>query len=400
MVGATLAGLLLTEPSLQALRIAVIEARLPQQAPNNDIDIRVSALSRAAQRMLERIGAWTLLPVAQRSAYQNMVVWDAASHADADDALRFRASALGEPNLGHIIANNWVQWSALQAIQHERITRFAASVQQIALGDEAARLQLDDGRRFSAALVIGADGANSNSRQCVGITTRSKPYAQTALVTHIHTEQPHRATAWQRFLPSGPLALLPLNDGRSSIVWSTSHEQAQQLLERDDQALSQLIGLASDHVLGEVQVAAPRGAFPLQLAQVDEYCRPRFVLVGDAAHSVHPLAGQGVNLGLLDAACLVQVLSDAAQAGAGINELAELRVLRRYERWRKSENSKALSAMDGLNRLFSNDQGALRTLRRTGMRVIEQLPLAKQTLMLRALGVAGELPDLLRRASL
>ncbi|MGC3980014.1 MAG: UbiH/UbiF/VisC/COQ6 family ubiquinone biosynthesis hydroxylase [Steroidobacteraceae bacterium] len=398
MVGATLTALLLREPSLRDLRIALIEARFPTQAPGSEVDLRVSAISRASQRILEHAGAWSSLNTAQRSPYSEMVVWDAANKSDDEQALCFSASALGEPDLGHIVANNCLQWAALEAAHHENVTRFATELSGISVDDDAAQVKLVDGRRFSARLVIGADGARSASREFVGVETRMRPYQQSAVVTHVRTQHSHRQTAWQRFLPNGPIAFLPLNDGRSSIVWTTTPEHAAELLQLGDAELGEQIAVAFDHVLGEVSVAAPRAAFPLQLAQVDEYCRPRFVLVGDAAHSVHPLAGQGVNLGFMDAAALVQVLSEARQAGASKESLSELRVLRRYERWRKTENTLALGLIDGLNRMFSNQQPGLSMLRRSGLRLVQQLPLAKRALMMRALGLAGERPAIVRNS--
>jgi 2-octaprenylphenol hydroxylase len=399
MVGAAVAALIRSESSLRDLRVALIEAKFPDQAPSNDIDIRVSAVSRASQRILTRAGAWQLLTATQRAPYGDMRVWDAHTQHDSHNALNFSASSLGEPDLGHIIANNCLQWSILEAARDERITRFASQLSAITLDTHAAQLKLADGRRLTARLVIGADGARSISRECVGITARVRPYQQTALVTHVRTEHPHKRTALQRFLPQGPIAFLPLNDGRSSIVWTTTPEHAAELLQMDDATLSQAITTASDHVLGEVSVAAPRGSFPLQLAQVDEYCRPRFVLVGDAAHTVHPLAGQGVNLGFMDAASLVQILSEARAAGASIEALSEMPVLRRYERWRKTENTHALGLVDAINRLFSNDTQSLGTLRRVGLRTLQQSPVAKRMLMLRALGLAGERPAIVRQAN-
>jgi len=397
MVGAMLAGLLLKESAFDDLRIALIEERFPAQAPGAEIDLRVSALSRASQRMLEHVGAWPLIPATQLSAYQEMRVWDAISDHDAPDALNFTASGLGEPNLGHIVANQWIQWAALDAARHPRITRFASGLARISLQD-AAQVELKDGRHFSATLVIGADGARSASRECVGIHVQERQYEQTAVVAHVQTQLPHRATAWQRFLPTGPLAFLPLSDGRCSIVWSTTPEEAQRLRALDEAAFNAELTDAFDHTLGQVTLTTPRASFPLQWAQVDEYCRPHFVLVGDAAHSVHPLAGQGVNLGMMDAACLTQVLAEARAQGASMQALSELRVLRRYERWRKSENTLALRAMDGINQLFSNDRPVLRQVRRVGLSVVQKVPLLKRQLMLRALGVAGEVPELVRRA--
>lgn len=398
MVGATLAALLLTEPALRDLRIALIEARFPAQPPGTDTDLRVSAVSRASQRILTRAGAWSMLSAVHCTAYEEMVVWDALGTPHSSEALRFSASALGEPDLGHIIANNSLQWAALEAGTHERVTRFAAELSSITLEADAAQVVLADGRRFNARLVVGADGARSASRACVGISVRHRPYPQTALVTHVQTARPHQHTAWQRFLPQGPIAFLPLNDGRSSIVWTTTPEHAAELLQLDDVTLAVRIAGAADQVLGEVSIAAPRAAFPLQLAQVDEYCRHRFVLVGDAAHSMHPLAGQGVNLGFMDAACLVQLLGEARQAGASLDALSELRLLRRYERWRKTENTLALGFVDALNRLFSTDQRGATSLRRTGLRALQHSSLAKRWLMMRALGLAGAVPRMVRQA--
>lgn len=392
MVGATLAGLLLRDPALQGLRIALIEPRLPTQAPGTEVDIRVSAISRASERILTRAGAWSFIDTTQRCAYQDMHVWDAQHAPHGESALHFSASALGEPNLGYIIANNVVQWAALSALQHERLTRFNAGLKSIDLQSDAAHLSLTDSRRLTARLVIGADGAQSASRECVGIATRQRPYPQSALVTHVRTERPHRFTAWQRFLPAGPLAFLPLNDGRCSIVWSTTPEHAEQLLALDETALGAALTDASEAALGRVTVAAPRAAFPLRWAQVDEYCRHRFVLVGDAAHSMHPLAGQGVNLGFMDAASLVQVLSEARATGASIEALSELPVLRRYERWRKTENTLALGGVDGINRLFSNHRVLLGGLRGAGLHAVQHLPLLKRWLMQRALGLSGDRP--------
>ena len=402
MVGATLAALLVSNPQLKDLRIALIEAQVPLP-PTDEVDVRVSALSRASERVLSRCGAWSLIKAAHRSEYQDMVVWDAASPVPdlnhTQHALHFSASSMAEPNLGYIISNNCVQWAALERCNQLGITRLATMLSAIQLYESHARIQLSDGRSLTARLVIGADGARSASRERVGINAHVKPYEQTALVTHVRTQQLHQFTAWQRFLTNGPIALLPLNDGRSSIVWTTTPEHAEELLKLDESQLSAAIGDACNHVLGDVTVAGPRAAFPLQLAQVDEYCRPRFVLVGDAAHSIHPLAGQGVNLGLMDAASLVQVLSEARASGASVDALGEIRLLRRYERWRKSENSVALGMIDGINRLFSNNNVVLGTARRIGLQAVERHSIIKRFFMSRALGVAGDAPRIVKQLS-
>ncbi|HVY23560.1 MAG TPA: UbiH/UbiF/VisC/COQ6 family ubiquinone biosynthesis hydroxylase [Steroidobacteraceae bacterium] len=441
MVGATVAALLATDVTLKGLRIALIESQ-SSQPPGDEVDVRVSAISRASERILARCGAWPLIKSSQRCAYQDMVVWDYASPAPnlhskhvhgellsvrtgepfnnltrnpsassgrtalspegliaRPEALHFSAASMAEPNLGYIIANNCIQWAALEAGAQTGVTRFATRLSSIKLDDVRACVQLDDGRSITAHLVIGADGARSVSRECVGIAANIKPYQQSALVTHIRTEWPHQFTAWQRFLSNGPIALLPLNDGRSSIVWTTTPDHADHLLKLNDVQLANEIGNACDHVLGQVTIAGARAAFPLQLAQVDEYCRARFVLVGDAAHSIHPLAGQGVNLGLMDAASLVQVLSEAREHGASMQALSEMRVLRRYERWRKTENTIALSMVDGINRLFSNDSTVLSKARRIGLQTVERHSLIKRFFMSRALGIGGDAPRMASHTS-
>ncbi len=397
MVGATLAGLLLHEPALSDLRIALIEAHMPTQPPTSNVELRVSAISRASERILTRAGAWPHIPAAQRSAYQQMRVWDANSQSDSKAALEFSASALGEPNLGYIIANNWLQWAALDATRDERITCLTSQLDQIELSEDCASITLQDGRRISARLVIGADGAASRSRTCVGIQSRVRPYQQTALVAQVRTQRSHQSTAWQRFMPNGPIAFLPLNNGDCSIVWTTTPDHAAQLSAMDAVSLASAITVASDQVLGEVTLVSKTATFPLQWAQAEEYCRHRFVLVGDAAHSIHPLAGQGVNLGLMDAAALVQLMSEARQSGVSIETLSELSVLRRYERWRKTENTLALGLVDSLNRLFSNERISTSWLRRTGLAAVQKLPFIKRQLMMRALGLAGEVPTMVSR---
>jgi 2-octaprenylphenol hydroxylase len=256
---------------------------------------------------------------------------------------------------------------------------------------------LSDGRQLSARLIIAADGARSRARELAELPLHERAYHQSAFVTHIRTEQSHQRTAWQRFLPEGPIALLPLADGRSSIVWTTTPERATELTTMSEPDCAAAIATACDRVLGAVEIAAGRAEFPLRLIHARSYCRRGFVLVGDAAHSVHPLAGQGVNLGFLDAAALAEVLCRAVRQD-GPDALGELAALRRYERWRKSENTIAIGLIDGLNSLFSNQNETLGWLRRSGFAVLNQSSVAKRSLIERAMGIAGDLPQMVRKA--
>jgi len=397
MVGACMAALLANEPTLSDARIALLEPHAPASPPDDELDIRVSAISRASERILTRAQAWTQVPSRYCCAYQAMTVWDAASQPDSASALHFSAAETGEPNLGYIVENRRLLWALLEAAPlRQRVTMLGAQLQNLEFADDCVRVTLSDQRTLRARLVIGADGAQSRSRELAGIDVGGWKYEQSAIVTHVRTEKPHRFTAWQRFTPAGPLAFLPLADGRSSIVWTNPSDQAKRLLELDEVAFARELTHASDRALGEATVAAPRAQFPLQLKAARSYTRPRFALIGDAAHAVHPLAGQGVNLGLMDAACLAQTFAEARAQGASVEALSEARVLRRYERWRKSENLLAMGLIDGLNRLFSNDNPALRTVRSFGFAAIERTPLAKRWLIQRALGVAGEAPRMVK----
>ena len=273
-----------------------------------------------------------------------------------------------------------------------RVTVLRAELIGLNVQEDFAVVTLADGRKVTANLVVGADGAASLSRKLAGIETAGWDYDQRAFVTHVRTEHSHGQTAWQRFLPRGPIAFLPLADGRSSIVWTTTPEHAEQLVNCSAEQLGRELFTAIDGALGEIEVAAPRAQFPLRLTHARSYCKARFVLVGDAAHAVHPLAGQGVNLGFMDCAALTQILADEHASGATVDSLAELRVLRRYERWRKSENLLALGLIDALNRLFSTSNSALTWARSVGMSAVGRSDLAKRFLIGRAMGTAGEIP--------
>ena len=228
------------------------------------------------------------------------------------------------------------------------------------------RLDVGHAGMLRADLVIGADGARSFVRESVGIAAREWPYGQSALVTHLEPELPHRDTAWQRFLQDGPLGMLPLADGRISVVWSTSEANAQQALAASDEELGEQLTGASDDVLGELTVAGPRAAFALSARHAEHYVMPGVALIGDAAHSIHPLAGQGANLGLQDAATLAAVINTAIAAGEYPGDRP---VLRRYERARKGANATMMHFMTGLNRLFTTDSALVRELRTTGMQL-------------------------------
>jgi 2-polyprenylphenol 6-hydroxylase len=398
MVGACTAALLAANSELARFRIAMLEAAPPAALDDADIDLRVSAVSRASERILSAIGAWESIPPAFSSPYSDMVVWDESARPRGPGSIHFSASESSEPNLGHIVENRRIQHAIYESQPFRRVTLLRASLQSMQIVSERVELGMSDGRRISCGLVIGADGVDSLSRKLAGIDIAGRSYEQAAFVTHVRTEHPHQSTAWQRFLREGPIAFLPLADGRSSIVWTTRPEHAAQLATADSKDVSEEIEKAIEGVLGNVTLAGPRGQFPLRWAHANSYATDRFVLVGDAAHAVHPLAGQGVNLGFLDAAALAQVLGEGAEDASGDHVLGERRLLRRYERWRKSENAIALGLIDGLNHLFSNADPVRRSIRRFGLTSIDRMKPIKHMLMNRAMGTAGELPTIARRS--
>ncbi|MFL6617883.1 MAG: UbiH/UbiF/VisC/COQ6 family ubiquinone biosynthesis hydroxylase [Povalibacter sp.] len=395
MVGACLASMLGSERELADLRIALLEAKPPTLPPSPlEMDLRVSAISPASQRILESVDAWSKISASALSPYTEMTVWDAGARPHSPGSIHFSASATSEPYLGHIVENQRIQWALFETAGLRRVTLLRAELTHLDFEDERVQLTLSDGRQIGAGLVVGADGADSLSRRLAGIETDARNYEQRAFVTHVTTELPHQSTAWQRFLPAGPIAFLPLRDGRSSIVWTTTPAHAQSLMQLSQEQLGNELTDALDGILGTVTPAAERAHFPLRLIHSRNYSRERFVLVGDAAHSVHPLAGQGVNLGFLDAAALVQLLAEAASNGMAI---AERPLLRRYERWRKSENAIALGLVDGLNELFSNSSATLAWARRVGLTMVDRSRLAKSFLIGRAMGVAGDAPSVVKR---
>ena len=400
IVGACTAALAAANPAFENMRVALIESQPPSMPPpEHGVDLRVSAFSRASQRILESFGAWTSIPPVHRSPYGDMVVWDAAGKPRGAASIEFSASNSSEPNLGHILENRRVLWSIYATRTfRERVTLLQGQLTALDLDAQRVELTLGDGRRYTAQLAVGSDGSDSMSRRLAGIDTAAHDYEQAAFVTHVRTALPHRQTAWQRFLPDGPIAFLPLADGRSSIVWTTEPPHAEALVSGEAAQVEAEIEAAIDSVLGRVTIDADRAAFPLRMMHARAYCTDRFVLVGDAAHTVHPLAGQGVNLGLLDSAALIEVLGDALAGGATPETFCERRVLRSYERWRKSENTLALGLIDGLNRVFASGHGLTASARRWGIGFVDRATLLKRFLMSRAMGTGGELPRLARSA--
>jgi len=389
MVGAALVCACLGK----GLRIALVETREPRRSwPAGEVDLRVSALNRASQRVLARLGAWDRILQLGASPYREMRVWDAVGGG----SIHFDSADLGEPDLGHIVENRVTQLSLWERLEgSDEVTLFCpAALSEIELTADAALVDLKDGRRLSARLLVGADGRDSRVRGRVGIATQGWLYDQRAIVANVAVQEWHRETAWQRFLPTGPLAFLPLTDGRCSIVWSAIETRAEELLALEDADFRRELEAAIEGRLGAISDIGPRAAFPLRLQHAEHYVKPRLALIGDAAHAVHPLAGQGVNLGFLDVAALAAALDEALERR---RDIGGLWTLRRYERARRGENMLMLGAMDGFKRMFSNSLPPLAALRSAGLSAVDRLTPAKQLFMRHALGLGESLPPLARR---
>ena len=371
IAGLTVAALLAQSSVSDRLRISLVDAQQrPSRPKGKDVALRVSAIATGSSLLLQSIGAWSSVDAERIASYDAMRVWDESSTADSGDALFFEAAEFAVPQLGFIVENALLQTAILDVLQRESIElMFESPIASVQAHGSGQQVQLEDGRSLHADLVIGADGARSLVRESAGIETQEWAYGQSAFVTHLQTQKPHCNTAWQRFGSDGPLGMLPLGDGRISVVWSTTDEQARWAMAATDEALGKALSEASDHVLGNLTVAGPRGAFPLQARHARDYVKAGVALIGDAAHAVHPLAGQGANLGLQDAACLAEVIAKAMQNG---EHPGDRPVLRRFERARKGENATMLHFMTGLNRLFATDSTLLKELRTTGMRLFNQ----------------------------
>lgn len=365
-IGLATAALLATGEHASAFRIVVLDAgAFPERPQSHEIPLRVSALSPASTGTLDRVGAWASVAAGPCCAYDRMRVWDASAPPEGSATLAFDADEFGVPHLGYVAANEHVRAALLDVLAATSVKlRFDAPIAGLDDSHERPRLTLVDGTRLDADLIIAADGARSFVRDAAGIALKSRIYRQTAFVTHVETERPHCDTAWQRFLPEGPIGLLPLTDGRVSIVWSTTPDQAAAAAEADRSTLDAMLTEAADGVLGSMTVAGPRGSFPLAARHATEYVRAGIALVGDAAHTVHPLAGQGANLGLADALVLVDVLESAAASG---EHPGDRPVLRRYERQRRADNAAMMFFLTGLNRLFASDSPLIGEIRKAGM---------------------------------
>lgn len=377
MVGAAAALAL----SRAGFNTALLEARPPSEwHAQDEVDLRVVGLAPSSIALLHDLGVWTSIRDARACPYAHMHVWDAENGA----AIDFDAADEGRDLLGYIVENNLVQWMLWQSLEAAGVQRLCpATVKDFETRSDRVVLELADGESLTVRLLVAADGAGSPLRERAGIAARGRDYGQRAIVAHVHTERAHAHTAWQRFLPTGPLALLPLADGRSSVVWSLPEAEARRIQALDDAAFCNELSIASDFRLGRITAATPRAAFPLKLQLTDTYQADRFVLLGDAAHVVHPLAGQGVNLGLRDVAELRDTLVTAREQE---RDIAGAHVLRRYARRRRSADTLDAYGFDTLARIYAWQSLPLVTARGLGVRILDRLTPLKRRIAAHAAG--------------
>ncbi len=387
MVGSALAASLANTD----IKIALIEPNEAQQPPKTlqscaDYDLRVSAITAQSESLLTQLGAWQQIPAQRKSPYSAMTVWD----AEGTGEVNFHANELHVPCLGTLVENREIVWALQQVVeQAENVEVIREYVTHIENQDPAERTPvfLSSGKQLNTELLVGADGALSRIKQWGEFANCEWDYQHQAIVATIELEQPHQETAWQRFRPEGPLALLPLAADESntcSIVWSTNEEECEHLLALSEDEFCQELGQAFENRLGAVKAVGARAAFPLRQRHAKNYVVPGIALIGDAAHTIHPLAGQGVNLGFKDVAALSEEILRAHTAGIPFGSLSSLQ---RYQRRRQGDNLLMMSAMEGFKRLFAAEQPMIRLLRNQGMRLFNRAPAIKQHVIMQAMGL-------------
>ena len=374
--------------------VIVLEQQAPTEYQSALHDLRVSAISVATERMFAAVGAWPYIEAMRTCPFRRMLVWDSETEAKT----QFDSAKIGCEHLGHIVENNVIQlglWQRLQSLDNVNI-RCPTRIVDLIVESDSAIVELDDQTKVRASLIVAADGARSMVRSLAGIETDSQYYEQHALVATVRTLYPQQDITWQRFTPYGPQAFLPLTENRASMVWYQSAEFIDELKSLSPEKFLQCMQDEFPERLGSLESLIDVGSFPLSWQQAKQYVKPRIALVGDAAHSVHPLAGQGVNMGMLDAAALIECIAERFSGGA---DIGSLRTLRRYERWRKQNNALMIKMLDGIHHAFQPQNEGLpvsRVLRTAALNGAEKIGPLNSLCMKMAMGLVGDLPVLAR----
>jgi 2-octaprenyl-6-methoxyphenol hydroxylase len=395
IIGGGMAGLILAAALGSAgVSTAVIEPLAPEKVLDTGFDGRTTAIAAGSRNALAAIGAW-----------QGM-------SGDAEDILEIRVSdghsplflhydhvELDDGPLGHIVENRVIRSALLERLRELSSVKlfFGRRVESLDREGQFVRAFLSDGTTLVAQLAIATDGRGSPTRKAANINVRQWRYPQTGIVCTVQHQHPHHGIAQEQFLPAGPFAILPMTKQRSSIVWTEKAELAPALLELPDQEFEEELQIRFGDYLGDLEIVGPVFSYPLGLLHAEHYIAPRLALAGDAAHAIHPIAGQGLNIGIRDAAALAEIVVDALRLGL---DPGSVNVLEDYERWRRFDNTMMIAATDGLNRIFSNDFGLIKLARDVGLAAVNRTPPLKHLFMRHAMGVLGDLPRLIRGESI
>lgn len=394
MVGLTLANLLVK----QGKTIAIIDRnQVAAFEDHQEVQSRVTAVSPGSQAIFEYVGAWAAMAEKRVSAFTNMHVWD----EEGDSNIQFNANDMDRNNLGHIVENFVIQTSLHEALQQQSNVEWFLPelIRKANTFQDHIEVELESGTVISAKLLVGADGGRSTVRNLAEIAYSEKSYQQMGLVALIETEHSHENTAWQRFLSTGPLALLPVNQDAAnnpkknkqcSIVWSVSEDYADELMKLNEHEFADALTQASDMQLGNITLKSKCAAFPLISGQAESMVQPRIALVGDAAHALHPLAGQGANLGFTDAAVLADVLEQTER------DIGSLKVLRKYERARVGETQIMQTAMDSFVKVFGTNNRAVVAARNVALQTADSIQPVKKFFMKHAMGLSKDRPTYAR----
>lgn len=360
------------------LSIGIVEGHAPKPTQdNNTYDLRVIAVNQASLTFFNELKVWHNIAAKRVSAFNKMTVWADNSH------LEFCAAELNEPELGFIVENRVIREALWQKVSEQQHIDLLCPCQLTGVEINQHVTVSSEQQTFTCDLIIGADGANSWLRQQLDFDMKTRDYNHHALVATVATEEPHQHTAWQHFLPTGPLAFLPLDDPHhSSIVWSSSPEHIDTLKQYDETEFNLALSQAFDNKLGQCNVISPRVSFPLQMQHLTDYVAPQVAFIGDAAHRIHPLAGQGANLGFMDAKCLAHHIVQAIEQKKPFNKLS---MLKKYQRERKYYNTKMLAMMDGVKILFATQSPTLSSVRNIGLETLNQHPILKNMFSRQAL---------------
>lgn len=399
--GGSYAGLALAlalAQALEGIRVAIIDPK-PRGASSPLLDDpRAFAVSASSQQLLQAIGIWESI-AAKAQAVAEIEITDSELEAGVRPTLLTYSNEIEDGSAASFIVPGGPLLAALDLAA--RITPAISFVTGAATGYEAgahaARVSLAGGGAVSGALVVAAEGRRSTLREAAGIKLVGWDYEQTGIVVTVAHERPHEARAVQHFLPSGPFAILPLPGNRSCITWSEATREARRILALDDEGFLLELEQRFGGKLGRLALVGPRASWPLSMHLARSYIAPRLALIGDTAHGVHPIAGQGLNLGLRDVAALAEVIAEAMRVGL---DPGNAETLRSYERWRRFDSTVSTLAFDGLNRLFSNDWGIVRAARDVGLGIVDRVPFVKRMLVAQAAGMTGDLPRLLKGEAL